>query len=139
MKMSICMVFVLLLELGISAGRGVAQERASPADLVVLHGELYTVNAKQPWAEAPAIRGGKIIAVGLDKQMEGYRGVSTQVIDAKGHLVLAGFVDTHVHFTGGFFSLHHVKLDDAESIPEIQKRVKEYAAAHAGTSFVEGF
>ena len=138
-KMRICMVFLLLLELGISAGRGVAQEHASPADLVVLHGKIYTVNAKQPWAEALAIRGGKIIAVGSDKQMESYRGASTQVIDAKGHLVLPGFVDTHVHFTGGSFSLQHVKLDDAESIPEIQKRVKEYAAAHPGTSFVEGF
>ena len=133
------MVFLLLLELGISAGLGVAQEHASPADLVVLHGEIYTVNAKQPWAQALAIRGGKIIAVGSDKQMESYRGASTQVIDAKGHLVFPGFVDTHVHFTGGSFSLQHVKLDDAESIPEIQKRVKEYAAAHPGTSFVEGF
>ncbi len=139
MKMRICTVFLLLLELAISAGRGVAQEHASPADLVVLHGKIYTVNTKQPWAEALAIRGGKIIAVGSDKQMESYRGASTQVIDAKGHLVLPGFVDTHVHFTGGSFSLQHVKLDDAESIPEIQKRVKEYAAAHPGTSFVEGF
>src|ERR1700677_3616721 len=94
MKMRICVVFLLLLELGISGGRAVAQEHASPADLVVLHGELYTAKAKQPWAEAPAIRGGKIIAASLDKPMEGYRGVSTQAIDGKGHLVLPGFVDT---------------------------------------------
>ena len=92
MKMRICLVF---LSLCISAGRGVSQGLASPADLVVLHGEIYTVNAKQPWAQALAIRGGKIIAVGSDKQMESYRGASTQVIDAKGHLVFPGFVDTH--------------------------------------------
>ena len=85
MKMRICLV---LLSLCICAGRGVAQGHASPADLVVLHGKIYTVNAKQPWAQALAIRGGQIIAVGSDKQMESYRGASTQVIDAKGHLVL---------------------------------------------------
>ena len=136
MKMRICLV---LLSLCICAGRGVAQGHASPADLVVLHAKIYTVNAKQPWVQALAIRGGQIIAVGSDKQMESYRGAFTQVIDAKGHLVLPGFVDTHVHFIGGSFSLQHVKLDDADSIPEIQKRVKEYAAAHPGTSFIQGF
>ena len=116
-----------------------AQESASPADMVVLHGKIYTVNAKQLWAQALAIRDGKIISVGSEKEIEKFRGASTCVIDAKYHLVLPGFVDTHVHFTDGAFSLQQVKLDDASSIAEIQKRVKEYAAAHPGNSFIEGF
>jgi len=116
-----------------------AQQNAAPADMVVLHGKIYTVNAKQPWAQALAIRDGKIISVGSEKEIEKFRGASTRVIDAKDHLVLPGFVDTHVHFTGGAFSLQQVKLDDASSIAEIQKRVKEYAAAHPGNSFIEGF
>ena len=131
--------FLLLLMLGVLAGNALAQKNDAPADTVVLHGKIYTVNAKQPWAEALAIRGGKIIAVGSEKDIESYRGASTRAIDAKDHLVLPGFVDTHVHFIGGAFGLQHVKLDDAATIPEIQKRVKEYAAAHPGTSFIQGF
>lgn len=121
------------------AGSGLAQKADSPADVVVLRGKIYTVNARQPWAEAVAIRDGKIVAVGSEKEIEKYRGPSTQTIDAKDHLVLPGFVDTHVHFTSGAFSLQQVKLDDAATIREIQKRVKEYAAAHPGTSFIQGF
>jgi predicted amidohydrolase YtcJ len=115
-----------------------ARQNASPADLVVLHGRIYTVNAKQPWAQALAIRDGKILSVGAEREIEKYRGPSTKVIDARSHLVLPGFEDTHVHFTAGSFSLQQVKLDDAGSIGEIQKRVKEYAEAHPGTSFIQG-
>src|SRR5919198_3309572 len=73
----------------------------STADVLVLNGRIYTVNAKQPWAEALAIRQGKIIAVGTSKDLARFRGTSTKVIDAQGHLVLPGFTDCHVHFMGG--------------------------------------
>ena len=59
-------------------------------------------------------------------------GKTTNVIDAKGHLVLPGFGDAHVHFMEGSLTLMGVKLDDAKTIADIQKRVKEYAAAHPG-------
>ncbi len=116
-----------------------AQQNAWRADMVVLHGKIYTVNTKQPWAQALAIRDGKILSVGSEEEIEKYRGASTQVIDAQGHLVLPGFEDTHVHFTAGSFGLQQVKLDDANSIAEIQKRVKAYADAHPGTSVIQGF
>src|SRR5512143_3222717 len=66
------------------------------ADTIVVNAKIYTVNARQPWAEALAIRGDKIIAVGTRKEIEAYRGTATLVIDAKDHLVLPGFVDCHV-------------------------------------------
>lgn len=116
-----------------------ARQTASLADMVVLHGKIYTVNARQPWAQALAIRDGKILSVGSEKEIEKYRGAATKVIDAQNHLVLPGFEDTHVHFTAGSFGLQQVKLDDADSIAEIQKRLKEYAEAHPGTSFIQGF
>jgi len=137
--MRVRMVGVLLLVLSVAVSRGVSQESNSSADVILRNAKIYTVNTKQPWADALAVRGGKILAVGSEKQIEKYRGPATRVIDAKGHLILPGFVDTHVHFAGGAFSLQHVKLDDAATIPEIQKRVREYAAAHPGTSFVQGF
>ena len=136
--MRIAVAVLLLMVANVFTSAVLAQD-ASPADIVVLHGKIYTVNAKQPWAQALAIRDGKIILVGSEKEIEKFRGASTRVIDAKDHLVLPGFEDTHVHFIGGAFSLQQVKLDDASSIAEIQKRVKEYAAAHPGNSFIQGF
>ena len=138
MRSRLAVALLLLLSEGVFNWT-VAAQATSPADTVVLHGKIYTVNSKHPWAEALAIRGGKVIAVGSNKEIEQYRAASTRVIDAQAHLVLPGFEDTHVHFVGGAFSLQQVKLDDAGSIAEIQKRVKEYAAAHPGNSFIQGF
>jgi len=73
----------------------------APADTILLHGRIYTVNAKHPWAQALAIRDGKLVAVGSDKEIARYRGPSTQVLDAKGRMVLPGITDSHVHFLDG--------------------------------------
>jgi predicted amidohydrolase YtcJ len=108
------------------------------ADVVVLHGHIYTVNARQPWAEALAIRHGKIIAVGTEREINAYRGVSTKVIDAKGRLVLPGFTDCHAHFLDGSFTLEQINLDDATTIAEIVQRVKAYAALHPKDPWVLG-
>jgi predicted amidohydrolase YtcJ len=103
-----------------------------------MHARIYTVNEKQPWAEALAIRGDRIVAVGSDKEIEAYRGSSTQVIDAAGRLVLPGFEDCHIHFMDGSLGLTEVDLNDASSVAEIQKRVKAYAAAHPDEPWITG-
>lgn len=113
-------------------GCGLAQGQAvpPPADKIVLHARIYTVNQKEPWAEALAIRGERIVAVGSEKEIAAFRGGSTQVIDAAGRLVLPGFEDCHIHFMDGSLGLTQVDLNDAKTVEEIQKRVKEYAASH---------
>src|SRR5690348_15441745 len=65
--------------------------KAQSADTILLHARIYTVDSKHPWAEALAIRDGKILAVGSDREIGRLRGASTEVIDAKGRLVLPGF------------------------------------------------
>jgi predicted amidohydrolase YtcJ len=114
------------------SGIGLAARQAAPApaDKIVTHARIYTVNDKQPWAEALAIRGGRIVAVGSDQEIAAFRGGSTQVIDAAGRLVLPGFEDCHIHFMDGSLGLTQVDLNDATTVPEIQKRVKQYAASH---------
>src|SRR5713226_1355067 len=107
-----------------------AQSPRPLADVVLVHAHIYTVNARQPWAEALAIRDGKILAIGDDRDIAGYRGASTKVIDAKGRLVLPGFTDCHAHFLDGSFTLQQVNLDDATTISEIVKRVKAHADAN---------
>lgn len=108
------------------------------ADVVVLHARIYTVDANHPWAEAVAISGEKIIAVGSDHQIARYRGPTARVIDAKGHLLLPAFTDCHVHFLDGSQAMGEVALDDATTIAEIQKRVKTYAGSHPRDAWILG-
>jgi predicted amidohydrolase YtcJ len=108
------------------------------ADILVLHGKVYTLNAKQPWAQAVAVQGGKIVAVGSDAEIEKLRGNGTKVIDAAGRLVLPGFTDCHIHFMDGSLSLDRVNLEDAKDPADIQQRLREYAKSHPGTGWVLG-
>jgi predicted amidohydrolase YtcJ len=120
--------------------RAAAQDKvkAGTADTIVWHAKVYTVNPKQPWAEAVAIRGATVVAVGSDQEIEAYRGSSTQMIDAGGHLILPGFEDCHIHFMDGSLGLDQVDLNGASTVPEIQKRVKQYAASHVKEPWITG-
>ena len=131
------------VRLSLSAGCCMAlslnMQAQQTADMVLVHGKIYTENAAQPWAEAVAIGDGKILAVGNAAEIAKYRGAETHVIDAAGHLVLPGFVDSHVHFITGSLNLNTVPLDTAETVAEIQKRVREFAAAHPEKKAITGF
>lgn len=109
-----------------------------PADILVIHGRVYTENTKQPWAQAVAIRGAKIVAVGDDTALEKMRGMGTKIINAGGKVVLPGFTDCHVHFLNGSLSLGRVNLEGAKDVPDIQKRLRQYAADHPGDDWVLG-
>ena len=111
---------------------------ASPVDLIITNARVYTVNSQQPWAEAIAIQGDKILAVGDKAQIEAYRSASTKTLDAHGRLVLPGFTDCHVHFMDGSLGLTRVDLNGASSVTEIQKRVKEYADSHPNEPWIQG-
>ena len=104
----------------------------------MLHGRIYTLDSKQPWAQAVAIRGDKIVAVGDDAAIGKFRGPGTKVIDAAGQLVLPGFVDCHIHFMDGSLSLGRVNLEGAKDVAEIQQRLRDYAAKHPGNDWLLG-
>ncbi|HEV2697896.1 MAG TPA: amidohydrolase family protein [Terriglobales bacterium] len=114
------------------------QSSPQAADAILTHGRVYTVDAKHPWAEAVAIRNGKILAIGSANDVAKYRGRSTKILDAKGRLVLPGFTDCHVHFMDGSLSLQQISLDDAKTVAEIQQRVKAHAAQHPGDPWILG-
>src|SRR6266705_3565407 len=108
------------------------------ADVIITHGHVYTVNAKQPWAEAIAIRQHHIVAVGSVADIDRWRGPHTQTIDAQGRLVLPGFYDSHIHFMEGALSLEKVNVDDTKNVVEIQRKVKAFAEAHPKDLWVLG-
>jgi predicted amidohydrolase YtcJ len=115
-----------------------AAQSSPPADVVVINARVYTVNANQPWADAIAIRGDKIVAVGDQASIDAYRGKSTKVIDAHNRLVLPTFTDCHIHFMDGSLGLTRVDLNDSGSVAEIQKRVKAYADSHPNEPWIQG-
>jgi predicted amidohydrolase YtcJ len=111
---------------------------AQSAEAIIHHAKIYTVNAKQPWAEALAVQGDKIVAVGSEADIEKLRTPKTKMIDAGGQLVLPGFVDCHIHFLDGSLSLGRVNLDGAKDVADIQRRLREYAAKHPGKDWILG-
>lgn len=78
---------------------GCAKEE-EPADLVLIQGKIVTMDEASPEAEALAVRGDTILAIGTNAEIEPYIGESTRLIDLEGNLAIPGFIDAHAHFTG---------------------------------------
>jgi len=108
------------------------------ADLIVSNARIWTVNAQQPEAEALAIIGERIVAVGSDKQIATWRGPSTKVIDARGKRVLPGFNDAHLHFVQAGLQLDQVQLTDARSPEEFAARIAAQARKRGEGEWVLG-
>ncbi len=108
------------------------------ADLVVKSAKIYTLETNQPWAQAAAVKGDRIIALGTDEDIEQFIGNSTQIIDAKNRLVLPGFIDSHVHFTLGATGLDEISLNTATSLDEVQQRIKDYVDSHPDKKWIIG-
>lgn len=138
MKLCLRLAAAVLCTIFLTLGDASAQKKPAYADTVIVHGKVYTLNSKQPWAEAVAMRGDRIVAVGPDAEIAKLQSKNTQIIDAKGRLVLPGFTDCHIHFIDGSFSLGRVNLEGAKDPADIQKRLREYAAAHPGDGWVLG-
>jgi predicted amidohydrolase YtcJ len=117
--------FLLLAMSMISSSALNAQTRA---DLVLLNGKIWTVNPKQPEAEAVACIGSRIIALGSTAEIRGWVGEGTKVIDLGGRRILPGFNDAHVHFYSGGANLSSVQLRDAASDGDFRERLRAFAA-----------
>jgi len=109
------------------------------ASLVIKNGQIYTVDKLNPWAQALAVNGDKIVYVGANKGAEKYLDSDTKVIDAKNRLVLPGFIDCHCHLICGFRELFWIDLSSAKSMEEIKKLVKEYAEKHPDEPLIAGY
>ena len=122
-RLWICVVLCLT---AMSAAR---PQQPSFADLVIIHGKVWTVDQDHPKAEAVAVHGGRLVAVGSDAEIAKWIGPATKKIDAQGKTVLPGFIDSHVHFSSGGGEISSVHLRDANTPQEFSKRI----GAHAKT------
>ena len=119
-----------------AAAAGAAQALA--ADLVLTGGEVYTVDAARSWAEAVAIRGGRIVWVGADDGAEAWIGPATRVVALGGRFVMPGFHDSHMHPITGGMRLLRCELSGAATAAEALERVRAYAAAHPERTWIVG-
>ena len=115
-KFALC---VLIIMAALDAN---AQSKPS-ATLIVTNAAVYTVDKQHPKAEAVAVIGDRIVAVGSRADIDLWRGPQTKVIDAGGKLLLPGFNDAHVHFIQGGAQLVQVDLVDAATPEEFARRI----------------
>jgi predicted amidohydrolase YtcJ len=135
-KPAISAAFAAALYLGTSASAVAANQ--ADADTILTNARVYTVEDKQPWAEAVAIKDGKIVAVGSAATVAKRRGASTQVVDMGGRLILPAFGDAHVHPLFGALSRSRCPLQDGKTIADYQSLIAKCVAAVPGDGAVYG-
>jgi predicted amidohydrolase YtcJ len=126
------------------AGDGQVQAETSlesskqKADLLLINGNVLTVDGDMPRAEAVAIKGDRILAVGSNEAMQSHRGDSTELIDLAGQTLIPGFIEGHGHYTSFGESLMTLDLRYAASFAEIVAAVDEEADLLAPGEWVIG-
>ncbi|HKR96421.1 MAG TPA: amidohydrolase, partial [Candidatus Angelobacter sp.] len=100
--------------------------------------KIWTVDKSRPNAEALAVLGERIVAVGSAAEVDTWHGPQTKVLDAQGRLLLPGFNDAHVHFVGGGDQLQSVQLKDAATPEEFARRIGERAKSTPKGEWVTG-
>jgi predicted amidohydrolase YtcJ len=135
---TICLAAVLIA--GFGGGGGVA--RAQPpatADLLVVNGQLVTMNARQPSAEALAVVGDRISWVGTSAEARRRYPGAAQVVDLQGAAVIPGIIDAHTHLQSLGESLLRLNLKDLPSESAVVERVKKAAARTPRGAWIVGW
>jgi predicted amidohydrolase YtcJ len=114
------------------------KEKKEPAEWIII-GKIWTGNEQQPWAEAMAMRGDTIVAIGKASEIKEWEGETTGTSTLReGQLIVPGFIDTHTHFVDGGFRLSSVQLRDAKTPKEFISRIADYAKTLAPGTWISG-
>ncbi len=108
------------------------------SSLVVTNARIYTADPIRPWAEALASAGDRIVRIGRSKDVEEFVSRRTQTIDARGRLILPGFIDAHAHLIWGYELGSWIDLSDKPSLREVQGRLTAHVAAHPDEEILIG-
>ncbi len=117
------------------AGAPLQARAAEKADIVFVNGNVVPMTAPDARAQALAVKGGKILAVGSDSEIERVRGRATKVVDLHGKTLLPGFIDAHGHITGfaqqaDLAVLQPPPVGTVKDIASLQAALREYAQTH---------
>ena len=111
---------------------------APSASLVVTGARVWTGDPDLPWAEAVAVSGEEIVAVGSAEDIASFIGDATEVIESNGGMLVPGFIDAHVHFLAGGSTLASVQLRDAQTPEEFVQRVGAFAETAEPGEWITG-
>jgi len=129
MILFICWTFFLLITPLLS------QEKSAT---IIIVAPSYTMNTKQPWAEAVVIRDDKIIFVGDKHDALTYQNSVTQLIERSDGMVLPGFIDSHVHLLSGGIEMNDCRLHDLETPAEIYQTIRDFINVHPDNEWIRG-
>jgi predicted amidohydrolase YtcJ len=104
--------------------------------LAVVNVRAWTGDPRNPWADAIAVSGDRISAVGSSAAIRKSVPASARLVDGRGGMLLPGFIDSHVHFLTGGFGLASVQLRDARTPQEFIARIKAFAATAPAGSWI---
>jgi predicted amidohydrolase YtcJ len=111
---------------------------SSHADLVLTGGRIFTADAAKTWAQALAVRDGRIVVVGADRDVRPLVGPSTRVIELRGQTVTPGFGDSHVHPISSGVERLQCELTELRGLDAYLEAIAAYAAAHPEAEWIEG-
>ncbi len=127
---------VLFIGFFMVAASTMAQQPKPHVDRAFVNGKIWTADNAKPHAEAIAISGDKIVAVGSTSEIKSLVSPDTAIVDLGGRLVVPGFQDSHLHFPGA--SVNEVDLHGAETLTEFQTRLAEFAKGHPKLPWITG-
>jgi len=97
------------------------------ADVIIKNARIFTSDESNPWAEAVAVTGNRIVFVGTNEGVESHRDKSTRVVDGQGHTLTPGFIDTHVHLLWGSIWMGSAQLQEVRTKEDLNKVLTEFA------------
>ncbi|MBR0596336.1 amidohydrolase family protein [Sinanaerobacter chloroacetimidivorans] len=122
-----------------------AVDPSEAADTILYNGTIYTMDEKNPVAEAVAVKGGKILDLGSKSNMNAYLGNSTKLVDLGGKIVMPGMIDAHVHAPGTalteLFEIYlYESITKEQTLADIQKFIKAnpHLDEYWGTGYTVG-
>jgi predicted amidohydrolase YtcJ len=135
MKKIACLLIITLFSC-FSVPRGEAKTEV--ADVLFINGNIYTVNERQPHAEAVAVKGERIVFVGSNADAKKYQGKSTRVVDLQGRTVVPGMTDAHYHILGVGAREVTLNLEGTASLADLLDKVRARVARTEPGKWVTG-
>ncbi len=138
MNPMLCLTISACLVAAALTGCGSKVDEAAAADLALTGGKIYTVDGARSWAEAVAIKDGRIVFVGTNEGAKAHIGKATNVVDLKGRMVVPGFQDAHVHPITGGIEANACDLNGLTTVDEYVAKIKDCAASNPEEPWITG-